>query len=177
MYLNCHSYHSLRYGIIPVKPLVKWGKVSNVTALALTDINTVTGIYEFVKECHAAKIKPVVGIEFRQDNKLLYIGLAKQREGIGEMNRLLTKHNFDNTPLPDIAPDFENVFVIYPLENVPDTLKEHEYIGIRPEQIILLYRPEWKSRVHKMVILQPVTYRKYFSTNNTKKKTQRILPP
>jgi DNA polymerase III alpha subunit len=45
--------------------------------LALTDINTVTGIYEF-KKYEEENIKPIVGIEFRQNNKL-YIGLAKTK--------------------------------------------------------------------------------------------------
>jgi error-prone DNA polymerase len=159
MYLNCHSYHSLRYGTIPLKDLVQQAVANNVTALALTDINTVIGIYDFVKECQAVDIKPIVGMEFRQDNKLLYIGLAQARSGIGEMNRLLTKHNFDNTLLPVIAPDFENVIVIYPVENAPNELKEHEFIGIRPEQLLWLFRSEWKNRINKMVVLQPVTYR------------------
>ena len=63
MYLNCHSYHSLRYGTIPLADLVQLAVQSNVKAMALTDINTVTGIYDFIKECEAANIKPVVGIE------------------------------------------------------------------------------------------------------------------
>jgi DNA-directed DNA polymerase III PolC len=159
MYLNCHSYHSLRYGTIPLKDLVQQAIANDVTALALTDINTVTGIYDFVKECKAVNIKPLVGIEFRQDNRLLFIGLAINRAGLGEMNRYLTKHNFENTSLPDAAPEFENVFVVYPVENAPLNLKDKEYIGIRPEQLFLLYRPEWKSRIHKMVVLQPVTFR------------------
>ena len=163
MYLNCHSYHSLRYGTIPLKDLVQQANACNVTALALTDINTVTGIYDFVKECQAVNIKPVAGIEFRQENKLRYIGLAKTRSGIGEMNRFLTRHNFDSTPLPDVAPDFKNVIVIYPAENVPAELKEHEYIGIRPEQFFLLIRPHWKSRINRMVVLQPVTYRSNYN--------------
>ncbi|WP_438590678.1 hypothetical protein [Flavobacterium cupreum] len=33
--------------------------------MALTDINTVTGIYDFIKGCIAFGIKPLVGIEFR----------------------------------------------------------------------------------------------------------------
>lgn len=159
MYLNCHSFHSLRYGTIPLKDLVQHAVGCNVKAMALTDINTVTGIYDFVKECNAVNIKPLVGIEFRQDNKLLYVGLAKTREGIGEMNSLLTKHNFDNTPLPEVAPNFDNVIVIYPFENVPPVCKENEYIGIRQEQLLLLYRPEWKNWLSKMVVFQPVTFR------------------
>ena len=77
MYLNCHSYHSLRYGTIPLSDLVLHAKQCNVKAMALTDINTVTGIYDFIKECKSVNIKPLVGIEFRNNNKLLYIGIAK----------------------------------------------------------------------------------------------------
>lgn len=159
MYLNCHSYHSLRYGTIPLNELVKQAKECNVKAMALTDINTVTGIYDFIKECKAVDIKPLVGIEFRQDNKLLFIGLAKNKDGIGEMCRLLTKHNFDKTPLPIYAPNFNNVFVIYPIENIPVILKENEFIGMRHEQLLKLFKSEWKTRIQKTVIFHPVTFR------------------
>ena len=51
MYINCHSYHSLRYGTIPLTELVQLAAACGVKAMALTDINTVTGIYDFIKEC------------------------------------------------------------------------------------------------------------------------------
>jgi len=159
MYLNCHSFHSLRYGTIPLQELVKLGSTSGVTAMALTDINTVTGIYDFIKACEALQIKPLVGIDFRNNGRQLYVGLAKNNEGIGEMNRLLTKHNLENSLLPDQAPHFKNVFVIYPLDSVPDELHENEYIGITAEQLPKLYSAKWKNRLNKMVILQTVTYR------------------
>jgi len=159
MYLNCHSYHSLRYGTIPLEELVQQAKKCGIKAMALTDINTVTGIYDFIKACKAVEIKPLVGIEFRNENKLLFIGLAKSTEGIGEMCRLLTKHNFDKTPLPIHAPDFSHVFVIYPMENIPAVLKVNEFIGMPHEQLLKLFRSEWKSKIHKTVILHPVTFR------------------
>jgi len=159
MYLNCHSYHSLRYGTIPLEELVQEAKKCNVKAMALTDINTVTGIYDFIKECQAVDIKPLVGIEFRHNNKLHFIGLAKNKNGIGEMCRLLTKHNLENLLLPLLAPEFNNALVIYPMENTPPVLKDNEYIGVREEQLIKLFRKEWKSKLHKMVILHPVTFR------------------
>ena len=159
MYLNCHSYHSLRFGTIPLQDLVKQALDYGVTAMALTDVNTVTGIYDFIKACSALNIKPLVGIDFRSNGQQLYIGLAKNRKGIAEMNRLLTKHNFENTPLPKKAPDFENVFVIYPFENVPEELTENEFIGINPEQLSKLYNYVWKRRIPKIVVLQSVTYR------------------
>lgn len=159
MYLNCHSFHSLRYGTIPLADLVQEGAACHVKAMALTDINTVTGIYDFYKACKETGIKPLVGIEFRQDNGLLYIGLAKNREGIAEMCRFLTRHNFDGMALPDCAPEFAHVAVIYPVENVTEQLKENEYIGIRPEQVTLLFNRQWLDRIDKLVVLQPVTYR------------------
>jgi len=159
MYLNCHSFHSLRYGTIPLEELISQATVCGVTTMALTDINTVTGIYDFIKGCETVGIKPIVGMEFRSEHKLRFIGLAKSASGLAEMNRFLTRHNFDNTALPESAPEFEDVFVIYPLENTPLLLKENEYIGIRPEQLQKLVLSDWKNRQEKMVILQPVTFR------------------
>jgi len=159
MFLNCHSFHSLRYGTIPVADLVAMGKGCGADALALTDINTVTGIYEFYKSCLEAGIKPIVGMELREDNRLLYIALAKNRKGFGEINRYRTKHNLEAIPVPGTAPDFEDVAIIYPLHNAPESLKPSEYIGIRPDEVSLLIRGEWKSRIDKMVVLRPVTFR------------------
>ena len=158
MFLNCHSYHSLRYGTIPLHDLVEQAKMCNAKSLALTDINTVTGIYDFVKLCHEANIKPIVGVEFRQNNQLLFIGLAKNQKGIGEMCRLLTKHNLSKTNVPYFAPNFEHVIIIYPSENSPENLRDFEYIGIKPEQVIKLFKLEWKPLLPKAVVLQPVTF-------------------
>ena len=158
MYLNSHSYHSLRYGTISLENLVEQAKICNASVLALTDINTVTGIYDFVKLCKAAQIKPIVGVEFRQNNQLLFIGLAQNQQGIAEMCQLLTQHNLAKTLLPSQAPNFENVIIIYPTENTPELLRAFEYIGIRPEEIIKLFKPQWKSKIAKSVVLQPVTF-------------------
>lgn len=158
MFLNCHSYHSLRYGTIPVSELVIQAAELQIQSLALTDINTITGIYDFVKECKKAGIKPLVGIEFRRNNELLYIGLAQNKAGIGEMNRFLTHHNLEDIPLPQTAEKWHSTIVIYPLENAPEQLAQNEYLGIRPEQISMLYSSKWNSQIDKMLILQPVTF-------------------
>ncbi len=159
MYLNCHSYHSLRYGTIPLKGLIEQAVRCGVKTLALTDINTVTGIYDFARACEKVGIKPVVGMEVRKDGRLLYISLARQKEGIGEVCRLLTAYNCDGGELPETAPEFKDVFVIYPVENLPRKLKENEFLGIRPEQLNTLIRPALKPLLDRMVILSPVTFR------------------
>jgi DNA polymerase III alpha subunit len=159
MYLNCHSFHSLRYGTIPLNDLIGQAVTCGVKAMALTDINTVTGIYDFIKSCDAVGIKPLVGIEFHSENKMYYIGLAKNTSGLAEMNRFLTAHNFSGEPLPKQAPDFDSVFIIYTIENAPTALRENEFIGIRPEELPKLFSLELKSKITKMVVLQPVTFR------------------
>ncbi|WP_433763711.1 DNA polymerase III subunit alpha [Flavobacterium ginsenosidimutans] len=159
MFLNCHSFHSLRYGTIPLDELMRQAVECGVTAAALTDINTVTGIYDFIRDCEATGIKPLVGIEFRFTHKFRYIGLAQNTEGLAQMNRFLTEHNFSGTPLPEKAPQLDFVYFIYTLENAPEKLSENEFIGIRPDQLGRLFMPELKKKISKMVILQPVVFR------------------
>ena len=159
MYLNCHSFHSLRYGTIPLTELIQQAVICGIKTMALTDINTVTGIYDFIKACEEVNIKPLVGIEFRCNHKLRYIGLAKNADGLAEMNRFLTQHNFENISLPLVAPSFNNVCIIYPFENKPTELKDHEYVGIAPEQLPKLFLAEWHLWLNKMVVLQSVTFR------------------
>lgn len=158
MYLNCHSYHSLRYGTLSVQNLVEQAFELGIKTLVLTDINTVTAIYDFKKECEKAGIKPIAGIEVRKENRLLYIAIAKEFSGIGEVNKILTEHNCDGVELSETAPNYNQVFVIYPIQNIPGTLKENEFIGIREEELNLLIRPEFKDKINKMVVLQPVTF-------------------
>jgi DNA polymerase-3 subunit alpha len=62
MYLNCHSYYSLRYGTLSIEKLVETAKVCGVTTLALTDINNSSGIVEFVNTCRENGLRPVAGI-------------------------------------------------------------------------------------------------------------------
>lgn len=159
MYLNCHTYHSLRYGTISIEELVQQAVGLRVNTLALTDINTITGIYDFYKLCKVHQIKPVIGVDIRVDYKPLYVALAKNREGVAEINRMLTAANCEGIPLVRHNPEFENVFLIYPLDNIPEHLNENEFIAIRPEEINLLVQKRWKALLHKMVVFQPVTFR------------------
>lgn len=158
MFLNCHSYHSLRYGTLSIQDLVKLGAKCGARALALTDINTVTGIYEFYKECLLNQIKPIVGMEIRVEGELYYICLAKNPKGLAEINKMMTAYNCDGTEIPKQNPTFEDVFVIYPLKNLPENLGENEFIGIRPEETNILVQREWKQKLNKMVVFQPVVF-------------------
>jgi DNA polymerase-3 subunit alpha len=125
---------------------------------ALTDINCISGIYDFHRLCEKNNIRPVVGVDIRTDNKQHYICLAKNQSGIGEINRLLTQHHCEGNDFPLHHPNLPDVFVVYPLNNYPEKLHRNEYIGIRPEEINLLINPTLKKYIPRMVILQPVTF-------------------
>lgn len=126
MFLNCHTYHSLRYGTISVEDLIQLAVDHKLKVLALTDINTVMGIYQFYKLCQNVGIKPIVGIDVRVENEQYYICLAKNPKDIAEVNRLLTNYNCEGIDIAKANPELENTFVIYPLKNIPDKLLEHE---------------------------------------------------
>ncbi len=114
MYLNCHSYYSLRYGTLTVERLSELAAAAGVQRLVMTDINNTTGVPDFVRECRSRGITPAAGIEFRDGNTLLYIGIARNNEGFRELNEFLTHHNFTGEPLPARPPSFPNAYVIYP---------------------------------------------------------------
>lgn len=158
MFINCHSFHSLRYGTISVKELVQQCVELGIGVAALTDINCISGIYDFHRLCEKNNIRPVVGVDIRTDNKQHYICLAKNQSGIGEINRLLTQHHCEGNDFPLHHPNLPDVFVVYPLNNYPEKLHRNEYIGIRPEEINLLINPTLKKYIPRMVILQPVTF-------------------
>ena len=112
--------------------LVRTAQEKGIDTLALTDINNTSCAIEFVERCKEAGIKPIVGIEFRKNNRLLYIGLAKNQEGFYELNQLLTKSSIDEIELPELAPPMENAFIIYPeLRKELSEFTKNEFLGIK----------------------------------------------
>ena len=65
MYLNTHTYYSLRYGAISPKNLVEQAIHLGVYALALTDINSTSANLEFVQLAKKQGVKPILGVDFR----------------------------------------------------------------------------------------------------------------
>ena len=160
MYLNNHSYYSLRYGTLSVEALVVQAKSFGIIALALTDINNTMGMVDFVRECRRQGIKPIAGVEFRNEDQLLYVGIARSNKGFRELNELLTTHNLDGSPYPEAAPVFEDVFVIYPAGSRKiGQLKEHEFLGVRLSQVAKLLNSDLRFKQDKLVLMQPVTFR------------------
>ncbi len=158
MYLNTHTYYSLRYGTLSPERLVQEACKNNVEALALTDINNSTGVIDFVRLCNEHGIYPMAGIEFRDGDKYLYTGLTRNNHGFSELNEFLSWHNENKEPLPLRAPRFENVWIIYSWNNHPERLRDNELIGVRASELNKLLTSPFRNRQEKLVIWHPVSF-------------------
>jgi len=136
MLTHCHTYYSLRYGTMSPEQLVQQAKALGHEVAVLTDINNSSAIPDFVKACRVEGVTPVCGIDFRRSGRMLFQGVARNRHGMEELNRFLSEHNLSGTPLPDRAPRFDHVLVVYPFGSLdPGDLGEHESLGITPDQV------------------------------------------
>ena len=174
MYLG-KTYFSLKYGTYSTKELVKAAVDTGATSLALTNINATCDAWDFVQYCREEGIKPILGAEIRNENKLLYILLAANNRGFRWINAFLSDHLLEKKDFPEkpSAVFFEQPgdgFVIYPLGlRSPEDLRENERIGVLPEEAGKLLRlplggtaggsmAAGASGAGKWVIRQPVTY-------------------
>jgi len=156
MYLNVHSWYSLRYGTMSIKKLIEEASARGVTRMVLTDINNTTGLMEFIRKCRkSGAIIPICGIEFRRENKLIYICISRNKEGMRELNEFLTEHNLEKKALPDQPPFFKHAFVVYPF-GYEGPLATNEFLGIRPDELHLLYNKDITDIRSKLLVLQPV---------------------
>ena len=164
MYLNCKTYFSFRYGTFGTEELVKAAAERGIGALALTNINGTCDIWDFVKFCREEGIKPIVGAEIRNQDKLLYILLAANNSGLYWIHEFLSDHLQSKKDFPEMSiekPFFANQtdgFVIYPLDAKPlEKLFINERIGVLSGELYQLFGRDIKNHAEKFVVRQPVT--------------------
>lgn len=163
MYLNNHSYYSLRYGTISEQDLLALAVQHGLETLVLTNINNTSGSLNFVRLAQRLDRKAVLGIDFRNGNTQVYVGIAKNNVGFQELNAFLSHHLQSKKPFPDHAPAFQHVQLVYPLERVMELEKvrfrESEHIGISTATIRKLPFTKYVKMTDKLVVLQTVTFR------------------
>ncbi|MDO8365729.1 MAG: DNA polymerase III subunit alpha [Saprospiraceae bacterium] len=160
MYLNAHTFFSLRYGTFSPKQLVEAASMRQVKTLVLTDINNTSAALDFVRACKDKGIKPVLGIEFRDEqHRFLFTGIAQNNAGWTALCALLTEHSLAGKPLPAVPPPLENVFIVYAREVKPlELFRPYELIGIRPSEANKLVFSNWRRYPERLVIWQPITF-------------------
>ncbi|MCO6460915.1 MAG: DNA polymerase III subunit alpha [Saprospiraceae bacterium] len=160
MYLNVHSWFSLRYGTLSPEKLAEAAYQLGIRSMALTDINNTSCAYQFIQACRQKGIRPILGIEFRRaDDRLLYVGIARTKEGWARLCRLLSDASRQGKDLPSCAPLLEDVYFIY--RHQPKdirTFRDDEFYGIRPEEAGALYSSPLRAHRDRLVIFAPVTF-------------------
>ncbi len=163
MYLNCHTYYSLRYGTFSEVELLELAQENGVTKLVLTDINNTSAGLNFVRKAPEYQIRPILGIDFRNGIEPCFVGISKNNEGYLELNQFLSKYLHEKKTFPSIAPKFKNAYVIYPFEKVllndQSYFNDHEFIGISIKDLRKLPFSKLVEKRDKLVVLQPVTFR------------------
>ena len=133
MFLNCHSWFSFHYGTLSIEKLLEEAQRLGVKKLVLTDINNTSGVLDFIRLAPKYGVEPAVGIEFRQGDTVRFIGIAQNNEGFEELNLFLSEclrkgaaegesSGNRDAIVPEFAPCFRNVVVIYPVQFSPRVL-------------------------------------------------------
>ena len=139
MFFNVHSNFSFQYGTMSVPLIFEEAKRYRIPHIILTDINNTAAYIELLRLVQERRqeweLKVGIGIEFREEGALRYIGLAKNDQGFLEINRFLSKRNIQKSPLPYRAPYLKHTYFIYPISNAPKDLGTHEFVGIKKGQI------------------------------------------
>ena len=164
MYLNCKTYYSFRFGTFPTEELVAHAEQMGIQALALTNINNTCDALEFVRLCKGKNIKPILGVEIRNSDKLLYILIAANNKGFYWINHFISTYLTSKTDFPNSSSENaffdspDDGFVVFPLgAKKPQELFFNEYIGVRPSEVNKLFGMELSGTAKKLVVLQPVT--------------------
>jgi DNA polymerase-3 subunit alpha len=172
MFLNVHTYFSLRYGTIKPKDLLELAQELSINTLALTDINTTSACLDFVRLAPNHNIRPVLGVDFRNGVQQKFILLAQNNIGFYHINTYLSHflHSKESI-LPQRTEILPHTFVIYPFASYSGKeLSENEFLGVRVEDLNRLKFSPWRHRLEKLVILHTVSF-----TNKKDFNTHRLL--
>ena len=90
MFLNLHSWFSLRYGVIKPEDLLALCRDMGVTRAAFTDINNTSACLDFLRMGPKYGVDPVTGIDFRNGAQCCYVGLAVTNAGFQALNAHLS---------------------------------------------------------------------------------------
>ncbi|MFC5283809.1 DNA polymerase III subunit alpha [Pedobacter alpinus] len=159
MYLNCHTWFSFLYGTLSPKALMQVLERYGVERFVVSDINNTSGCLEMVRVTENTPFSPILGVDFRNQLKQKFVGIAKNHNGFEKLNRLLSTHLKEEKPFSSKCEIREDVFILYPFkkDKVYD-LDENEFIGVNFKDLRYLALGKYAEYFSKMVILHPVSF-------------------
>ncbi|MCO4804991.1 MAG: DNA polymerase III subunit alpha [Flavobacteriales bacterium] len=177
MLLNTHTYYSYKFGTWKPEELLKRAVEFGYTQICITDINSTSAVIECVRLAkQEVNIRVIAGIDFRNGADQKFVAIPKNNRGYRIINEFLTHHLHHNEPIPDVAPHWDDVWVVYPFSQLSAIsrqlligsngelktdrlpLIENQFIGIRPHDIPQLRLSPLRHHLHKLVMLPTVSF-------------------
>jgi DNA polymerase III alpha subunit len=93
--LTCRSFYSLLRGAVSVLRWVEKVAEYGYGAVALADVNCMSGVVDLCKAAGKTDVRPVVGVEILTDSQRAIL-LAEDRIGYGNLCRITTVRNLDS---------------------------------------------------------------------------------
>lgn len=161
MLLNTHTYYSFKFGTWKpenlIKQVIDWGYES----LCVTDINNTSACLDSMRLGQKHGLKVIPGVDFRNGVQQQFVAIAQNNRGFENINRFLTKHLHSKEPIPDIAPEMEDVIVIYPFGRAlprNSLLATRSLIGIQPHELSRLRFSPLRHEIDRLVMLPTVSF-------------------
>ena len=168
MFINTHTYYSLRYGTIGPKELLEYFQKIGVTQFALTDINNTSACMNILRLAPKYNLQPTIGIDFRNGAQQQFIIYAENNRGFQNSNAYLSRFLHTKSKIPEIAETLPDTFVVYPFKTSQKRqLKDNEFLGVRAEELNKLKFSPWRHHLEKLVALHSVSFqdKKGFNTH------------
>lgn len=129
--LEVKSSYSILSSLNKIELLTE--KASNIGyfSLAITDTNSMFGVYEFYLSCKKNNIKPIIGIEIENDNNR-YILLAKNNDGYKNLIKISTIVSERNIDINELNNYKDSLILIMPNSSYNEeifSIFEDKYIG------------------------------------------------
>ncbi|MFC1906011.1 DNA polymerase III subunit alpha [Chloroflexota bacterium] len=96
IHLHVHSQYSFLDGASSLDALLKKAATLDMTALAITDHNRLTGAIRFYDKAKALGIKPIIGTEIDMDGGYHLTLLCKNLKGYSSLCQLITQAHLSN---------------------------------------------------------------------------------
>jgi error-prone DNA polymerase len=168
MFLNCHTYYSLRYGTIVPRVLLEYFQHIGTKRFALTDINTTSACMDVLRLAPKHNLQPVIGVDFRNGAQQQFIMYAENNNGFRHINTYLSKFLHTKTEIPKVAETLPNTLVVYPFQKFQQKeLQQNEFLGVRAEDLNKLKFSHWRHQLKKLVAIHSVSFqdKKGFNTH------------
>lgn len=169
MLYHCHSYFSLRYGLMSPEDIVRWAQSqSDLTRqkvnVLLADINNVSGVSNFFREAQKhSGVRPWVGVDIRNGDEALYVLVSLSQSGFAEINEFLSIHITEGKSFPFVPPPFREVQVIYTFSKIlglsVKDLYKGSFIGVTHRDLRRLPLSTWKKHPQKLLAYHRATLR------------------